>query len=343
MKNHSNCRVLLTLFTILTLGICLYPGSASAVTITPTRFEVKGNPGETLSQEILIINETESAETFYPSFSNFEAQGDTGSPAFTEPTEGLGTWMTADMSSVYLAPHQQKIVPFKINIPKNAEPGGHFAVIFWGTSPPSGSAGVSVGAKTGVLVLLSVNGDVKEEAGLLDFNTKDKTFFYKTLPVSLEYRLRNDGGDRIKPDGKITIRNTFFLPSEKLDANPVEGNVLPSSTRKFKIDWVEYERAIDYTAPTNALKKFWGDVVYQWKNFAVGLYSANLNIEYGTQGTHAKKTTFFFVFPWQLLLVMLVVFIIVFWAGKKLIRRYNRFIIEKARAGANVPPDSSHG
>jgi hypothetical protein len=342
MKNHSNCRVLLTLFTIITLGICLYPGNAKAITITPTRFEVSGNPGETLSYEILLINETEDSETFYPSFSNFEAQGDTGSPAFTEPTDDLGTWMTADMSSVYLAPRQQKIVPFKIHIPKDAEPGGHFAVIFWGTSPPGGTPGVSVGAKTGVLVLLSVNGDVREEAGLLDFNTKDKKFFYKTLPVSFEYRLRNDGGDRIKPSGVIKVRNTFFLPSEKLDANPVEGNVLPSSTRKFKIDWVEYERSLDYVQPTGILKKFWSETGYQWKNFAVGLYSANLNIEYGSQGARAKETAFFFVFPWQLVSVLLLLFIIVFWGGKKIIRRYNRFIIEKARAGMHLPSDSSH-
>lgn len=321
----------------------MYPGIASAITITPTRFEIKGNPGDTLSEEILIINETESAETFYPSFSNFEAQGDTGSPAFVDPVDDLGTWMKADMSSVYLAPGQQKIVPFKINIPKDAEPGGHFAVIFWGSSAPLGAGSVAVGAKTGVLVLLSVTGDVKEEAGLLDFNTKDKTFFYKTLPVSFEYRLKNDGGDRIKPTGTIKIRNTFFLPSEKLNANLTEGNVLPSSTRKFKIDWIEYEREPEYVTPGNLVFKFKDDLIYQWRNFAVGLYSANLGLEYGTQGQYVKKTVFFFVFPWQLVLVLLFVFTTVFWGGRKLIRRYNRFVIEKARVGMNIPPDSSNG
>jgi hypothetical protein len=341
-NNYSNYRVVLALFSIITFGIFILPNNSFAITLTPTRFEISGNPGETLSEEVMLINEDDTAQTYYLSFSNFEAQGDSGSPAFVDPKDDLGTWITADISSIYLAPHQQKIVPFKVSIPQNAEPGGHFAVIFWGTSP-AGGGGVSVGAKTGVLVLLSVKGDVKEAAGLLNFNTIDNKFWYKTLPVSFEYRFKNDGGDRIKPAGTITIRDTLFLPSEVLDANPIEGNVLPNSTRKIKVDWVKYERPADYVAPTSFFKKFWSEAGYEWKNFAIGLYSAHFNVTYGTQGEHIKKTAFFFVFPWQLLLLMLLLIIIVLGGGKRLIQRYNRFIIDKARTGNKVSPDSPYG
>lgn len=347
MNNYSNYRVLLTLFAVITLGVCIFPAPTNALTMTPTRFEISGNPGDTLREEVLLINEGKNYETFYSSFSNFEAQGDSGSPAFVEPIDDLGTWMTTELSSINLGPGQQKIIPFEITIPKDAEPGGHFAVIFWGTSPTGAGGGVSIGAKTGILVLLSVNGEVKEEAGLLNFNTTDSKFWYSTLPVSFEYRFKNDGGDRIKPSGKITIRNTIFLPTEKLDANPVEGNVLPSSTRKIKVDWVKYERPLDYVTPTGTFAKFWSNVSYQWKNFAVGLYSANLNVAYGVQEQHVKKTTFFFVFPWQLVLVLLFVFIILFWGGKKFIKRYNKYIIEKARSNMqkenHAPSEPFHG
>jgi len=348
MNNHFNhYRVVLTVFAIMALGVYFYPNSASALTLTPVRFEISGNPGDTIAEEIILINENETAETFFPSYSNFEAQGESGSPAFVEPEDGLGTWISTDTESIYLAPRQQKIIPFKITIPQNAEPGGHFAVIFFGTSPTGGGGGVSIGSKTGVLVLLSVNGEVREEAGLLDFQIADGKFFHNTLPVSFEYRFRNDGGDRIKPQGKINIRNSIFFVTEKLDANPVVGNVLPNSTRKFKVDWLNYEREADYVSPASFLSKFRSDVYYQWKNFAVGLYSANLNVAYGSSGQTAKESLFFLVFPWQLVLVMLVVFIIVFWGGKKLLKRYNRFIIEGAQKGMTsinqgIPPESSH-
>jgi hypothetical protein len=343
MNNHLNYRILIAFFAIITLGVYLCPDNAHALTLTPTRFEITGNPGDTLKEETTLINENDTNETFYSSYSNFEAQGETGSPSFVSPKDDLGTWITTD-NSVTLGPRQQKTVAFTIKIPKDAEPGGHFAVIFWGTSP-GGSAGVSIGAKTGILVLLSVNGDVKEQAGLLNFNTTNKQFWYSTLPVSLEYRFRNDGGDRIKPQGTISIRDTLFLPSDKLDANSGEGNVLPNSTRKITVDWVKYERPLDYVVPNSSLNRFWSNVSFQWKNFAIGLYSARLNVAYGSHGEHVKKTAFFFVFPWQLVLVILIILIIVFWGGKKLIKRYNRFIIEKARNGMHkesAPSSSLH-
>ncbi len=318
------------------LGVFLYPNNSQALTLTPTRFEIRGNPGDTLDEELSLINETDTTETYYSSFANFEAQGDSGTPSFVDPKEGLGTWITTD-SIVTVAPRQQKVVPFKVTIPKDAEPGGHFAVVFWGNTP-NGSNGVAIGAKTGILVLLSVNGDVKEAAGLLNFNTKGNKFFYNTLPVSFEYRFKNDGGDRVKPTGTIAMLDTIFLPSDKINANPTEGNVLPVSTRKFNVDWIKSEHPTDYVAPTGVFKKFSSDVAYQWRNFAVGLYSAHLNVAYGSQGEQVKRTVFFFVFPWQLILVMLLVFIIVFWGGKKLIKRYNRFIIERARAGMHHTP-----
>src|SRR3989344_1526710 len=150
--NHSSYRVLLAVFGVVMLAFSLKPFSAGALTITPVRFEVSGNPGDTLRGEILLINENETAETYYSSFSNFEAQGESGSPALVEPKDGLGTWIGTEPDSVCLPPRQQKIVPSTIAVPKDAEPGGHFAVIFWGPSP-QGGGGVSVGAKTGVLVL----------------------------------------------------------------------------------------------------------------------------------------------------------------------------------------------
>lgn len=311
----------------------LFASEVSALTLSPIRFEISGNPGETIRQEITLINETNKTETYSVSYSNFEAQGESGEPSFVVPKDGLGTWIKTEVASVVIPPKQQKIIPFTVSIPKDAEPGGHFAVIFWGT-PAGTSSSVSIGAKTGILVLLSVKGDVKKDAGLLNFNTVGKKFWYNTLPVSFEYRFKNDGGDRIKPEGKVTIRNTIFFPTEYLDANPVSGNILPSSTRKLKVDWLNYERPEGYVVPTGFFDKFWSDVGYQWKNFAVGLYSARLNVAYGDADERAKATVFFFVFPWQLVLVMIVVGFVGIWGGRKGLKRYNKYIIKKAQLGA---------
>ena len=226
-----------TYITMVVLAFTLIVGRAHALTITPIRLEIAGDPGQVLSQEMTLINERDTQETYYSSYANFEAQGETGSPSFVDTKEDLGTWMTVP-ESVILPPKSSKIIPIKITIPKNADAGGHFAAIFWGTVPNNPTPGtVAIGAKTGILVLLRVNGAVNEKGGLLEFATKNKQTFYTALPVSFYYRFQNAGGDRIKPTGTVIMKNTIGITAKKISGNPVEGNILPNSIRKFETVW----------------------------------------------------------------------------------------------------------
>lgn len=314
-----------------------FPSHSSALTISPPRLEVRGDKGQILKENITLTNDKNVSQEFYLSLANFEAQGETGNPSFVNPKDDLGTWISAPENVIFL-PGESKVVPIIITIPKDAEPGGHFAAVFWGTTPnnATGSSQVSLGAKVGTLVLLSVNGEVKEDAGLLSFNTENNKFWYKTLPVSFEFRFKNDGGDRVKPTGPITLRDTIFLKVDSIPANVSEGNVLPGSTRKFTSTWQKFERDSNYIAPEGGFAKFWSSVSYEWKNFAVGLYSANLNIEYGLQKQHVKKMAFFFVFPWELIIVILIIGAIAYFGGRKGVKKYNKYIIEKAKIGMGV-------
>jgi hypothetical protein len=333
MKSYFNLK-LISLLALTVFG--LLPSTVSAITLSPTRFEVSGNPGDTLEYELSIINESQNTENYFIDFANFEASGETGDPAFTLPEEGLGTWIKVPSKNVGVGPQEEKKIPFKIEIPQNATPGGYFAVIFLGNqSSEIAGRNVGVGSQAGVLVLLSVLGDVKEQAGVFDFNTKNKQFFYKTLPVNFEYRLKNEGGDRVKSVGKIRIHNTLFIPTERIDANPSNGNVLPGSTRKFNVTWLEYEKDKNERTKDNFFGKFWDNAVYEWKNFALGFYTANLKVVHGVNETRTSDFTFFFVFPWELVILLLIAFIIIYFIGKKLIIRYNRYIIEKARNSFN--------
>lgn len=329
VKNKNNFKRLASVLFI--LFCVLFARSVSALTLSPIRFEVSGDPGQTLFEEITLNNETDTPITYYSSFANFEAQGETGNPAFVEPKDGLGTWMRTE-ESITLDPGTTKTIPLAITIPSSAEPGGYFSVVFFGTLPPANDSGeVAIGANTGVLVLLSVRGDVSEGGGLSDFKLKSNTKWYNSLPVSFEYRFRNDGNDRIKPDGDLVMRNFGFIKSKTLDGNPVSGNILPNSTRKFDITWVNHPRPGDYVPPVNFISKYFDDVVYQWRNFALGFYTAKLDLSYGTQGQRATGKVNFFVLPWQLLIVIIVVLIVLGWGGRKILRSYNNYVIRQAK------------
>ena len=333
-------KKLLPYFLALILSLS-FTHNALALTVTPIRLEVIGQPGETLYQDITITNEQKVPLLFYTSFANFESQGESGNPSFTDDKQDLASWMNTD-SSIHLNPKESKTVKVKIVIPTTAEPGGHFAAVFFGTIPNAGkNAEIGIGAKTGTLILLSVPGNVKEGGGLIDFITSGHTRFYNTLPVAFSYRFKNDGGDRIKPVGKITMHDILYIPEDTIDANPSQGNILPGSTRRFEVDWVKHPRAKDYVAPTGAFAQFFDQAGYEWSNFAIGPYFAKINLLYGTSATRISKTVFFFVCPWQLLIILIIILFIVIWGGKKLIKRYNSHIIQKARAGM-TPIDANH-
>lgn len=294
----------------------------NALTISPARVEISADPGTTVSGVLTLMNEEGYEKVYYSSSQNFEAQGESGTPAFTSSNEGLASWINLSPSLSFTKGKGQEMkVPFTITVPKDADPGGYFAAIFFSTIPSVGKGDVSVGAKVGSLVLLHVNGNIKQDASILGFTTSDNSFFYTALPISFSYRFNNNGGDRINPTGSITIRDTVWITTTKLAANPTQGNILPGSVRKFTVTWGDDSTSV----PTN----FFEAVKYEWDNFALGFYSANLSLTYGADGS-ARATKWIFVFPWQLVIVMTIISIIILTLLVKGIKRYNLWVIKTA-------------
>ncbi|HSE56762.1 MAG TPA: hypothetical protein VLB02_01610 [Candidatus Paceibacterota bacterium] len=319
----------------LALAVLLPRGAAFALTLSPPRWEVAADPGAMVTGSIILINEESETRTYYASYENFEAQGDSGTPRFIGKRDGLATWLDAP-ASITLSAGESRAVPFTITIPKDTEFGGYFAALFWGTTPPGTENGgqVAVGAKVGSLIFVTVGSNIEESAGLLSFNTAAKRFFYKSLPVTFEYRFANDGADRVRPVGTITVRSMLGWRVAKVDANPFQGNILPGTTRKFSPEWTKL--APD-ERPSEAEKKapysFFKAVKNEWKNFAVGFFRAKMAIEYGKTVQQLKSNNvYFIVFPFELMAILIIGTLILFFIFRRGVRRYNRWVISKAQA-----------
>lgn len=300
--------------------------NTNALTVSPARVEISGNPGQTLSGEINIYNEQPEVKTFYTSYENFQSSDDSGAPKFVGSENGLATWIKTE-GSISVNSQEKKVLPFTIKIPADAEPGGYFAAVFLGSQPPTNAEGgtVSIGGKIGILVLLRVNGDIKEGAGLTEFGTLGKKRFFSNLPVSLIYKVNNSGGDRIVPIGDIKIKNTIRLNSATIYLNEGKGSVLPGSVRKFEAVWGEKIK-------DDKAKSFFESAWFQIKNFHIGVYTAKINMTWGESNTSVNSDSFtFFVIPWQLLTIVLGLLIFIGFFGILALRKYNKFIIKKAR------------
>lgn len=155
----------LTTILFLIIGL-IFIQPVFALTISPVRVEISGDPGQTLHGEMELLNEQQESKTFYSSTANFEARGESGAPYFLpDANTGLASWINVQDKNVVLKAGERKTVPFTIQIPQGTEAGGYFAAIFWGTSPPQTHGGgqqVAVGGKLGVLILLSVTGEIKQ-------------------------------------------------------------------------------------------------------------------------------------------------------------------------------------
>ena len=307
-----------------------------ALTISPVRMEIKGDPGQTLRGEIELFNEQDETKTFYSSSQNFEARGESGAPYFLPDTnKGLASWISVQ-ESVVLKADERKTIPYAIQIPQSVEAGGYFAAIFWSTTPPQSQGSgqqVSVSGKLGMLVLLSVTGELKEGGGLLDLKIEDGGRVVSSFPITFAYRFSNDGGERVKPEGELKVKNLFGFTTVTLEANRQKGNILPGSIRKFEIVWAEKNQEKSDVVSVEEKGKdkgFFSAVGNQWRNFALGPYKAELNLSYGKDNKTAESSFWFFVIPWQLLSIIVFILAVLGLGGWFGLKKYNRWIIKKA-------------
>lgn len=305
--------------TILLSSICF----VSALTVSPAKFELTVDPATSNTNEFTVINEQNADQVYYISVENFEARGESGTPSFSDSKDGLASWVTT-IDKITIKKGEKVKIPFTINVPKDADAGGYFSAIFLSTVPPAVKGGeVSVGAKIGMLLLIRVSGDIKEDGGVESFSLKNGGRFATMLPIDFVYRFSNGGNDRVKPVGFVTINNMFGIETEKIDANKNEGNVLPGSIRKFELTWGKNE-----ALPVSA--SFFSHVKYQMRNFAMGIYFSNLDLTFGTSKI-SNNSFWFVVLPWQLLIIIIIIGSVVFVSLRLMLMRYNKYIIKQAR------------
>jgi hypothetical protein len=301
------------------------PHGAHALTLTPPKIEVAGDPGETVTAVMTVINDSGKAAVYYSSFANFASQGESGTPAIVTADDDLGTWITVP-ESITLAPGAARDITVSIAIPKNAAPGGHFAAVFWGTQPNAPvKKQTGIGAKTGSLVLLRVNGDIPESGGVIEFDTVGGDHFFTALPIPFYYRFQNGGGDRINPKGDIVMKDMLFITGARVPGNPVDGNILPNSTRKFTTVWAGKAGA-EGVPPSGFFKA----VKYEFKNFAFGRYAAHLKLSYGTKGEVTDSVVHVWVFPWHLTLFVIVLAALIWFLSRMGVRHFEHWAIEEA-------------
>lgn len=283
----------------------IFPASVLAVTVGPAKIEYRTDPGAVINDTLLLINEGGTKQTFWPTFEKFTEVN--GEKQFFpgEPAE-LDNWIKLP-KSITLEPKEQKSIPFTIEIPKNAPPGGHFAVIWWGAvSSSEGPKQMSIVTRAGILVYLQVSGEVNESAELLKFAPEGEKFFWGKMPENFVVLFKNSGNTYLKPQGEINVKNIFGSKLVTLAVNNVNIILLPEGEKNLQI-----------------AKKF------DKPSFALGFYKAELTLRWGEKPESIQKNAWFLVCSWKQALGGIIILAVLFFGLKKSIRKYSQWIVSK--------------
>lgn len=279
--------------------------------ISPPTANYAGDPGNRVTGKVKVTNLTDSPISLTIGKENFVAKGEEGEVELVNdanPLYSLAPWFIISNPTLDVPARATREVTYAIDIPVNAEPGGRYGSVVFSTIPPrlpAGQSGASIQQRVAALVFQRINGDANEDLSVASF--KAEKDMYETGPVKLITRVKNNGNVHEKPTGTITIKNMLGLTVAKVKLD--EHFVIPGAIRKLTNDW-----------PTGKNQPF-----------LFGRYTAEMTASYAGNKT-ISATTSFTVIPWRLLAVIAVVLIVlflIFWRGRKRLKRAMRILAGK--------------
>lgn len=262
-----------------------------STTASPPRLELEALPGTTLQETLKITNASPTEQAYQVKFTDFIVKDNQGTPvAVTEKVSGrwsLASWLTVKPAKLLLTPSQTATVNLLISVPKDALPGGHYAIVTY--SPIAGGtlgqanqgvgSGSAVEPKVGTLIYFNVIGDVTEAANLKEFKVDKKFVYYG--PINLFAEIENLGDVHIRPQGTVSVTN--LLNDVIFSQNLEEKNIFPFASRTY-----------DFTVPG------------KWR---LGRYAAKFEATAGSSQLPLHGLIYFWIVPVKELTLALVILI----------------------------------
>jgi len=229
------------LVSIVFVGLLIFASTSLAaddgIQISPLSYNFEINPGESQKASINITNLNDEAIDFVAEVEPFYGVSEDGAPDFSG--EGLGEgvvdlvdWISFSDSSKQgsiLAKEERKI-DFTINVPQDAEPGGHYAAVFAKQVKKSAEGGTELGvaSRVGTLILVSVPGDVVQSAKITSF---EYPVFAWSGPIEFDLKVKNTGSVHFDSSSLVKMNSLLGKANE---INMGTHTILPGSTRSFE-------------------------------------------------------------------------------------------------------------
>jgi len=301
MKNKAFYYLTFSLFVLLSFIYVPFAFGQQGLNITtfPARQEFTIEPGETKGIAVAFHNKSLHPLLGKLGTVDFIVKGDNNSPIFLDKAEintryAAASWIKLPYTNISIPGQDRVIIYANVTAPEDALPGGHYASIYFETTPvsaPEGDQRVTViTQRINALIYITIPGDYEENAGISHLKAN---IFQEFGPVDTETRIVNNGDTHIQPQGEISIKNTLgkIIQTEKLE----ERNIFPKAISVFK----------------NTLGSKW----------MIGRYKLIVNATYGENNSPLSTSKYVYIFPWKVVLVILLALAIILIIGKSIYKK----------------------
>lgn len=307
------------------------PPSDFSLQISPSVLYTSVKPGTVADTTLQIRNNGTGTESLKIQPRKFSIDNATGKVTIndTEASE-IADWVHFSAPTFSIEPGQ--VVTEKIHIAVPKDTGFSYSlvlVISRTNNQQTVQSGRLLNGSVAVFTLINIDRPgAKRQLEIEDFSSTANVYEY--LPATLNMTFKNTGNTIAQPFGNIFIQQgSGVTPLATLPVNGGGGYILPGSSRVVSADWQDGFPVYQVTGQdTGSAKK---TEVWDWSKVSklrIGSYTAKLVAVYndGQRDVPLQREVTFWVIPWKIIAIALVIFLFVCLGVWTIIRWFLRLL-----------------
>lgn len=235
---------------VLVLSLCSVSRAQSTIGVNPATRLFTTTPGQSITQELSLYNPTPGTKKVrvvaYLTDMNISEVGETTYPAAGTLKESLSPWTTFSPAELELGAQETKQIRYTIQVPADATPGTHWAMLMFegqelDTTPGKKIAAFKLRVAHSIFVNVQPTKYAGEITGIFETQPKKDTDLY-----SLAVQYSNSGNTATGVQGRVEVHD---LKGELVATMPIPLTIaLPGRTLLLKANWAGPVPQGQYTA-----------------------------------------------------------------------------------------------
>ncbi len=292
MKDKLFLFFFLSLFFLLASGL-IFAQQRLSIIAFPAVQDKQVQPGEKTHLQIQFKNDDTSFITGQVKVADYVVSDKDGTTILVEGNQprskyAASSWITLGENNITIPPNDVVTVDIYVSVPQDVPHCGSYAVVYFQPALPGKNelqsnlnSATGITAKIGGLINFKVNGrECRENIVISKFQAP---FLQEFGPVKVNLELLSNSDIDLQPIGVVNLTNLFgrYADSQRLK----DQRIFPETVKAYQLT-----------------------LGHRWM---IGRYKLTLNATYGSSGKKLIVSTYIWIIPWRLILIIILTIIII--------------------------------